>query len=96
MGLLDIFSKPDGEVKFENLPRGSFTVNPSGKLLASTLPQSYPEALMREIASTVQAAFQEAREAGQPLHELHVNFGSLKLTAREQRGGAMIFLAPTG
>jgi len=94
MGLLDIFSKSGGEVKFENLPRGSFTVDPSGKLIASTLPQAYPEELRDGMAKAVLSAFQAASEAGQQLRELHVNFGSLKLMAREQRGGAIIFLAP--
>lgn len=94
MGLLDIFSKPAGEVKIESLPRGSFTVDPRGKMIASTLPQTYPEALTDAITKAVLAAFQASRDAGQPLREVHVNYGSFKLTAREQRGGAIIFLAP--
>jgi hypothetical protein len=78
------------------LPSGSFTIDPTGRLVASTLPRSFPEALVREIGAVVLATFQSAREAQLPLAELVAHFSSLKLTARELRGGAIIFLAPRG
>jgi len=42
----------------------------------------------------VLSTFQAAREAGIPLTELIADYAALKLTARELRGGAIIFLAP--
>ena len=36
--------------------------------------------------------FREAREAQMPLAEVSIHFASLRITAREMRGGAIIFL----
>lgn len=76
------------------LPTGSFTVDRHGHLLASTLPSEYPAGLLREIAQQVLGTFREAREAGLTLTDLVVRYHGLKLTARELRGGALIFVFP--
>ncbi|MCS7090046.1 MAG: hypothetical protein RMN51_04600 [Verrucomicrobiota bacterium] len=76
------------------LPAGSFTVDRQGHVLASTLPSDYPTNLLREVAQHVLATFREAREAGLTLTDLVVRYEGLKLTARELRGGALIFLFP--
>lgn len=80
--------------KIDRLPTGSFTVDAKGRILTSTLPQSFPEAVAREIGDAVLKSFVDARAAGVPASEMQVHFGGLKITAREQRSGAMIFLAP--
>ncbi|MGB0580596.1 MAG: hypothetical protein ACPGVU_12895 [Limisphaerales bacterium] len=87
--------KPKREAaKIDRLPNGSFTVDSNCKILTSTLPQSFPVAVVEDIGQAVVEAFREGQGAGLPLTELQFHFGSLKITAREQRGGAMIFLAP--
>ena len=93
MGLLNLFSKPAPPVPLR-LPLGTFTVLPDGRVVTSTLPQSFPAALVREIGKRVLATFRSAQKANLPLAELIVEYASLKVTAREMRGGAMIFLAP--
>lgn len=92
MGLLSLFSKP--EPTLVRLPSGSFTVDRSGKTVVSTLPSSFPEELMQEISTHVRAAFQEAKEAHLSLTEIIIHYPSLKIIARELRGGALIFLVP--
>jgi hypothetical protein len=92
MGLLKIFSKAPG--KLIPLPRGSFTVDRDGRLLASTLPQAFPSALVGDIATQVLELFRSAQSAQVPLTEIIIRYSSLKMTARELRGGAIIFLAP--
>src|SRR5229473_1618222 len=94
MGILDIFSKSNTPVKMERLPSGSFTMDSGGRVVACTLPQAFPEAMVLEIGQTILGAFHSAKDANLPLGEIIVHFGGLKITAREQRGGAMIFLAP--
>ena len=47
-----------------------------------------------DLDDLVLSTFQAAREAGIPLTELIADYAALKLTARELRGGAIIFLAP--
>ena len=94
MGLLDIFSKPKEAPKIEVLPKGSFTVDRTGKVVASTLPTSFPEDDANEIGKLVLNAFQSAKTVKLSMTALAVNYGAWKITAREQRGGAMIFLAP--
>jgi hypothetical protein len=76
------------------LPAGSFTVDRNGHLLASTLPSGYPVSLLREIAQPLLATFREARDAGLVVTDLVVHYQGLKITARELRGGALVFVFP--
>ncbi len=92
MGLLDIFGKPVPAPS--RLPSGSFTVDRAGDILVSTLPQSFPVTVVREIGRHVLQTFREAQAAQLPLSELIVYYASLKLTARDLRGGAIVFLIP--
>jgi len=93
MGLLGFLSKPD-PARLVHLPSGSFTVDRDGKIMTSTLPQSFPTARMQEIGQRVIASFGAARQAQMPLAEIVVYFAALKILARELRGGAIIFLMP--
>jgi hypothetical protein len=92
MGFLRLFSKAARIPA--RLPSGSFTVDRNGDILVSTLPQSFPVMLTREIGHHVLRTFREARTARLPLSEIVVHYASLKLTARDLRGGAIVFLAP--
>jgi len=76
------------------LPSGSFTLNRDGRIMTSTLPQAFPEAQALEIGQVVLSSFRSAESARMPLAEIIVNFASLKLLARELRGGAIVFLVP--
>jgi hypothetical protein len=78
----------------QQLPMGSFTVSQNGELITCTVSSAYPRALLHEIADEVLQLFREAREAQIPLAELSLHFASLRITARELRGGAIIFLFP--
>ena len=83
MGLLNLFAKPAATLL--RLPSGSFM---------GTLPSSFPADLVKDIARQVRAAFGEAAAAQLPLAELVINYPSLKIAARELRGGAIVFLSP--
>ena len=92
MGLLKIFAKPPARLL--TLPYGSFTVDREGRVISSTLPQAFPVALAQDIATQILATFRSAKVAQLSLNELIIRYSSLKVTARELRGGAIIFLAP--
>ncbi len=94
MGLLNLFSKqlPSTLMK---LPSGSFTVDRQGAILTRTLPSMFPEELAKEVAQRVLTTFREAAAAQLPLGTLIINYPTLRITARELRGGAIVFLAPT-
>lgn len=92
MGLLNLFSKPSPAV--QRLPRGSLTVDRHGEVIATTISSTCPTALVQAVGTHVLRLFQEARKAQIPLSELNLHFGSLQITAREMRGGAVIFLKP--
>lgn len=95
MGILNLFSqKSDKDSGLLRLPSGSFTVDRTGKIVTSTLPRTFPEAQVKEIAELVLAAFRGAQDLQLPLTDLAVHYAALKLTAHEMRGGAIIFLAP--
>ena len=94
MGLLKRILKP--AARGPALPSGSFTVDPNGEIITCTIPTSFSRDGLKDISKLVLRAFKEAKEADLALTELAVNFGAMKLKAREMRGGAMIFLAPRG
>ncbi|MHB8521936.1 MAG: hypothetical protein ACYDH9_14405 [Limisphaerales bacterium] len=93
MAFLNIFSKP-GDTSLTRLPSGSFTMDQDGRIIASTLPQTFPAERAREIGELFIATFNGAHQANLPLSELVVQLAALKLTARPLRGGAIIFLSP--
>ncbi len=93
MGFLNLFSSkgtPDVQV----LPSGSLTVNREGEILASTVSSAVPQELLQEIGLRILKLFRQAQNAQVPITQLTLNFASLQISARELRGGAMIFLTP--
>lgn len=92
MGLLTLFSKSRASV--HRLPSGSITVDRHGQVVSATISSAYPSALVQNITREVLALFREARDKQILLAELNLHFASLQITAREMRGGAIIFLSP--
>ncbi len=92
MGFLKRFFR--GRAGVQQLPTGTVTVDRNGHIVTSTVSSAYPPALLRDIGADVLALFREARSAQMPLAEISLQFGSLHITARELRGGAIIFLLP--
>jgi hypothetical protein len=90
MGLLNKSTKPE----LKRLPNGTFTVDAQGCVISSTVPQSVPAALVDDIGRHVVSIFRGAREARVAFSELVVQYAAFKITAREMRGGAIIFLSP--
>jgi hypothetical protein len=78
------------------LPAGSFTVDRDGGVIIGTLPSSFPLELVKEIAREVLDTFRGAESIQLPLSELIMNYPSLRITARDLRGGAIVFLTPQG
>jgi hypothetical protein len=76
------------------LPSGSFTVDRGGHVLVATLPSTFPTAVVHDIARQVLETFRDAQAAQLPLSELIVEYASLNISARELRGGAIVFLSP--
>src|SRR5262245_62175643 len=95
MGFLRFFRRTT-TLNLIRLPSGSFTVDPNGKILVSTLPNAFPEVWAQAIGKQIVQAFRSAQEAQLPLRELVAEYSSLNLTARALRGGALIFLSPQG
>jgi hypothetical protein len=96
MGLLSLFAKPAPVPELVKLPSGSFTVDRDGRVVTGTLPSSFPAGLIKKIGLEVRAAFSEAAAAQLPLTELAINYPSLKIAARELRGGAIVYLTSKG
>jgi len=92
MGFLSLFTKSAPTLL--RLPAGSFTVDRDGTVLIGTLPSNFPDELTRDIGEQVLSVFREAAQAQLPLSELKVSYPSLRITARELRGGAIVFLSP--
>ena len=93
MGFLSKLFRP-APPRLAKLPSGSFTVDRTGRVITSTLPQSFPAAHLQEMGRVVLAYFQGAQQTQIPVRVVIVQYPALKLTARELRGGAIIFLTP--
>ena len=92
MGFLRRFFR--GRADVQQLPTGTVTVDRNGEILTTTVSSAYSRNLLRDIGRDVLELFREARSAEMPLAEVSLHFGSLHITARELRGGAIIFLLP--
>jgi hypothetical protein len=90
---MDLMTK-SGTAELKRLPSGTFTVDAEGGVISSTVPQSVPRLLLDEIGRAVVSVFRGAREARAGFGELVVQYAAFKITAREMRGGAIIFLSP--
>lgn len=82
------------KLEVKRLPRGTFTVDAEGQVVSSTVPQSVSPSLIDDIGREVVAIFRGAREVQAGFSELVVQYSAFKITAREMRGGAIIFLSP--
>ncbi len=78
----------------QQLPTGSITMDRDGQIVTSTVSSKYPRALLQAIGRDVLRLFREARSTEMPLTELDIHFASLRITARELRGGTLIFIFP--
>jgi hypothetical protein len=92
MGFLSKFSKSNSDPA--RLPSGAFTVDSQGRIVSSTIPRWVPEKQIQAIGQHLLAVFDGARNAQLQFSEVVVQYGAFKITAREMRGGAMVFLAP--
>ena len=93
MGFLKRTEKPT-EKELLRLPSGSFTVDAKGKIIVSTLSQSYPKTIVETISRTILECFLDATEAEHPLKEIFVEYAAFSLRAKPLRGGAIVFLTP--
>jgi hypothetical protein len=94
MGSMKTMFKRKQPMQIGKLPSGAFALDRDGRLISSTLPRSFPETEMRAIGECVMKFFREALHAQMPLQEVNVYYPSLRVTARNLRGGALIFLLP--
>jgi len=86
--------KKRSQRKLGKIPSGAFSLDRDGRIIASTMPQSFPAAEMRDIGQRVLDFFRNAQDAQMPLEELNVYYPTLRVTARKLSGGALIFLLP--
>lgn len=94
MALLKTLSRAQKPLRPERLPSGCFTIHRGGGIVGSTLPSSFSPAVVLEIGRVVLEAFSSAATNNVPLSDLYIHFSGLTITARELRGGALIFLNP--
>ena len=94
MGVLKPFSRERKAPSVERLPSGCFSIHRGGVLVGSTLPGTFPIEKMAEIGKLVLDTFKSAGEVSLLLGDLRIHYSGLQISAREMRGGALIFLTP--
>ena len=92
MGFLSRFFSPRPAI--QALPSGSLTVDGRGQIVTSTVSSAYPKPLLEAVGRDILELLAEARTAQMPLAEVSLHYGSLHITGRELRDGAVIFLYP--
>ena len=80
--------------KLKKLPSGSFTVDSGGNIVTSTVPTSFSTDEIKRIGDQVLKTFRGGHRAGYPFAELIIHYAAFKLSARELRGGAIVFFTP--
>lgn len=76
------------------IPTGCFSLDPEGRVISSTMPSSFPQEIIAEIGDTILKTFQESHKTGLGLAEVSIHYASLRITARDLHGGALVFLNP--
>ncbi|HIG26466.1 MAG TPA: hypothetical protein EYQ50_01195 [Verrucomicrobiales bacterium] len=94
MGILNLFRRKSSKNELKSIPSGSFTVDRNGDFLVSTLSQKFSPELNHELGNLVVKTFRSARNADLSLNELKIVFPGVDITAKEMRGGAIIFIKP--
>lgn len=74
------------------IPSGSFTVDSGGEVLVGTLPTEWMREHAAVLGREIVDALAEAEAMGEPVVELSLEYSGLKISARNLRGGAVIFL----
>jgi hypothetical protein len=93
MGFLTKFNRGT-KPELKRMPAGTFTIDADRRIISSTVPHSVPASQVRDIGQQILAIFEGARHANLQFSELVVQYAAFKITAREMRGGAIIFLSP--
>jgi hypothetical protein len=94
MGILKPLTRTLRPLRPERLPSGCFTLHRGRGLVASTLPSSFSRDVIMEIGELVITAFKDAQESNLALTDLNIHYSGLQISARELRGGALVFLQP--
>ena len=96
MGFVTQFFIKPSKAPLIQLPKGSFTINREGQVMTSTLPRPFMAEHAQAIAQQVLATFKSAEKLELPFNEFALEFETMRLIARNLKGGAMIFLVPQG
>jgi hypothetical protein len=75
------------------LPTGSFSADSNGRIISTTIGQTYPRQHLENIAAVVLYTFRSAESVDLPLTEFSAVYGAFKISAREMKGGAIVFLS---
>ena len=97
MGLLNYipFLSRSYDTDLTRLPSGTFTMDSKGTVVSSTLPTAFPQAHLKEIGRCVMESFRAAKQSRIKINEIHIHYSTLKITAKEMKGSAVVFVTPT-
>lgn len=92
MGFLGLFEQTAKSPL--KMPTGCFSLSAEGAIVSSTISSGFPKSIIQEIGDLILHTFHEAHKTGFGLHEITVHYASLRITARDLHGGALVFLNP--
>lgn len=89
-----IFTRKHGPARTFDIPQGAFTYDSEGRILVGTLPIAWLESFGPALVKAFRRSFASAEEKGFPLHEIALHYGGARITAKDLRGGAIVFVSP--
>jgi hypothetical protein len=85
--------RKNSENNVRQLPTGSFSVDTNGRIVTTTIAQTFSRQHLENIAAVVLYTFRSAESVDLPLTEFSAMYGAFKISAREMKGGAIVFLS---
>ncbi len=88
------FFRSRGEARAFDIPRGAFTYDSEGDILIGSVPTAWLEEFGPYLVKAFRKAFSSAEEKGLPLTEIALHYGGARLTAKDLRGGGIVYVFP--
>lgn len=82
------------ETRAFDIPQGAFTYDSAGSILVGSVPMAWLDEFGPYLVKTFRKAFAAAEEKGLPLTEIALHYGGARLTAKDLRGGGIIYIFP--
>ncbi len=91
---MKLFARRSGPARSFDIPQGAFTYDSAGGIVVGSVPTDWLEAYGPQLVSVFRKAFTSAEQKGLPLAEIALHYAGARITARDLRGGGIVYVFP--